>query len=163
MALSTITIRPATASDAPALGRMGAMLVALHHQFDPERFMEATPNTQRGYGDFLGSQLGKPDVIVLVAEQAGAVVGYSYAGLEGNDYMVLRGPAGVVYDLLVEPERRGEGIGRLLLDAVLAALVERGAPRVVLSTAERNPGAQKLFAEKGFRRTMVEMTWEAEG
>jgi RimJ/RimL family protein N-acetyltransferase len=29
---------------------------------------------------------------------------------------------------------------------------------VVLSTAERNEGAQRLFASAGFRRTMIEMT-----
>src|SRR5215203_3498214 len=53
-----------------------------------------------------------------------------------------------------------EGIGRMLLNATLAALLARGAPRVVLSTAERNEAAQCLFAFAGFRRTMVEMTRE---
>jgi hypothetical protein len=48
----------------------------------------------------------------------------------------------------------------LLLDATLAALEELGAPRVVLSTAERNEPAQLLFACAGFRRTMIEMTRE---
>jgi RimJ/RimL family protein N-acetyltransferase len=31
---------------------------------------------------------------------------------------------------------------------------------VVLSTAERNEAAQRLFASMGFRRTMIEMTRE---
>jgi len=31
---------------------------------------------------------------------------------------------------------------------------------VVLSTAERNAPAQRLFASAGFRRTMIEMTRE---
>jgi ribosomal protein S18 acetylase RimI-like enzyme len=48
----------------------------------------------------------------------------------------------------------------MLLDATLAALEARGAPRVVLSTAERNATAQRLFARAGFRRTMIEMTRE---
>jgi ribosomal protein S18 acetylase RimI-like enzyme len=145
------------------LGRLGALLVAVHHDLDPERFISATPDTARAYGDFLAGQLRRPEVVVLVAEEGGAVLGYTYAGLEGTDYMALRGPAGVVYDLVVEPTRRRQGIGRLLLDAALAALVARGAPRVVLSTAERNPAAQRLFASTGFRRTMIEMTWEPHG
>jgi ribosomal protein S18 acetylase RimI-like enzyme len=70
------------------------------------------------------------------------------------------GPAGVLYDLVVDPARRPEGIGRMLLDATVAALVTHGAPRVVLSTAQRNEAAQRLFAFAGFRRTMVEMTRE---
>ena len=33
-------------------------------------------------------------------------------------------------------------------------------PRVVLGTAEKNVGAQRLFERSQFRRTMVEMTRE---
>jgi len=51
--------------------------------------------------------------------------------------------------------------GRALLDATLEALKAKGAPRVVLSTAERNESAQRLFARAGFRRTMIEMTRES--
>ena len=100
---------------------------------------------------------------MLVAELADGVVGYAYAGLEGYDYMALRGPAGALYDIVVDPEHRGHGIGRKLLDAVLAELASRGAPRVVLSTAERNATAQHLFERAGFRRTMIEMTRESDG
>jgi ribosomal protein S18 acetylase RimI-like enzyme len=77
--------------------------------------------------------------------------------------MSLRGPAGVVHDIVVDPTHRGLGIGAMLLEAAVAALEARGAPRVVLSTAERNEAAQRLFAKAGFRRTMVEMTREVSG
>ncbi|NUO38225.1 MAG: GNAT family N-acetyltransferase [Gemmatimonadaceae bacterium] len=142
------------------VGRLGALLVRLHHEFDPQRFIAATSRTAQGYGSFLGSQLDEPSVVVLVAEGSGTVLGYTYAGVEGTDYMSLRGPAGVLYDIVVDPAERGHGVGRMLLDATLAALAARGAPRVVLSTAERNEPAQRLFARAGFRRTMVEMTRE---
>jgi ribosomal protein S18 acetylase RimI-like enzyme len=88
------------------------------------------------------------------------VLGYTYAAVEGNDYMALRGPAGVLHDIVVDPDYRQEGVGRMLLDATLAWLQAHGAPRVVLSTAERNEEAQRLFARAGFRRTMIEMTRE---
>jgi ribosomal protein S18 acetylase RimI-like enzyme len=74
--------------------------------------------------------------------------------------MSLRGPAGVLYDIVVDAAHRGQGVGRVLLDATLKALRAKGAPRVVLSTAERNESAQRLFARAGFRRTMIEMTRE---
>jgi ribosomal protein S18 acetylase RimI-like enzyme len=153
-------VRPAVAADLAAVGRLGALLVRTHHDFDPQRFIAATPQTEHGYASYLGTQLTEPSVVVLVAERAGEVVGYTYAGVEGYDYMALRGPAGALYDIVVDPEQRGRGIGALLLDATLAALDARGAPRVVLSTAEQNAPAQRLFARAGFRRTMVEMTRE---
>lgn len=143
-----------------AVGRLGALLVALHHDFDPRRFMTATPNTEAGYAAYLNSQITQPDVIVLVAEYEDAVIGYTYAGLEGTDYMALRGPAGVVYDLVVDPGHRGAGVGRRLLEATIRALGDKGAPRLVLSTAKRNTAAQRLFASMGFRPTMIEMTLE---
>jgi len=160
---SPVVIRPATRADLTAIGRLGALLVRLHHEFDPQRFIPATPRTEQGYGSFLGTQLEVPDVIVLVAERDGEVLAYSYAGLEGFDYMALRAPAGALYDIVVDPAHRGHGVGRMLLDATLAALADRGAPRVVLSTAERNEPAQRLFARAGFRRTMIEMTRESDG
>ena len=155
-----ITIRSANPKDLPTLGRLGALLVRTHHDFDPKRFMSATQQTESGYASFLGTQLDAPNVVVLVAEQDGDVVGYTYAGVEGRDYMSLRGPAGVLYDIVVDPERRRNGVGRTLLQATLQALKSHGAPQVVLSTAVHNEAAQRLFESAGFRRTMIEMTAE---
>ena len=160
---ATASIRPATPADLPVLGRLGALLVRIHHDFDPERFIAATPQTEHRYAAFLGTQLEEPNVVVLIAERDGVVLGYTYSGVEGRDYMSLRGPAGVLYDIVVVPSHRGHGVGRMLLDATLAALEARGAPRVVLSTAERNEPAQRLFTRAGFRRTMIEMTRERGG
>jgi ribosomal protein S18 acetylase RimI-like enzyme len=157
---ANVSIRPATTTDIAAIGRLAALLVRTHHDFDPKRFIPATPRTAEGYGSYLGSQLEEPDIVVLVAEQNGEVIGYTYAGIEGTDYMALRGPAGALYDIVVDPEQRGRGVGRALLDATLDELKARGAPRVVLSTAERNESAQRLFERAGFRRTMIEMTRE---
>jgi ribosomal protein S18 acetylase RimI-like enzyme len=161
MSLPAFSIRPAVPADLKAIGRLGALLVRMHHDLDPDRFLAATPKTEQGYGSFLGTQLAEPNIVILVAERAGEVVGYTYAGVEGTDYMSLRGPAGVLYDIVIDPAHRGQGAGRALLDATLEALKAKGAPRVVLSTAERNETAQRLFARAGFRRTMIEMTRES--
>ena len=153
-----VAVRVATTADLPVIGRLGALLVQTHHDFDPKRFIAATPRTEEGYAYFLGTQLTEPNIVVLVAEKNASVVGYTYAGVEGRDYMALRGPAGVIYDIVVDPPHRGQGIGRMLLEAVVSELESRRLPLIVLSTAERNESAQRLFARAGFRRTMIEMT-----
>ena len=135
----------------------------MHHDFDLERFIAAPSRTEKAYGSFLGTQLGDPNIIILIAEQDGEVLGYTYSGVEGNDYMALRGPAGVLYDIVVDPGHRRNGVGQMLLDATVAALKAKGAPRVVLSTAEKNVVAQRFFDRAGFRRTMIEMTKELNG
>ncbi|KSV78154.1 GNAT family N-acetyltransferase [Ensifer sp. ENS07] len=159
---STITIRAARDEDVPVLGKYGADLMALHHQWDPERFIPTGTGTEASYARWLRSQLEKSDVVVLAAEHDEMIVGYAYASVEGYDYMALRGPAGVIHDLFVEPERRSQGIGRMLLDAAIAALRAQGAKQLVLSTAHGNEAAQRLFATAGFRPTMIEMTLDGQ-
>ncbi len=132
-----VTIRPATPRDLGALGRLAAILVETHHEFDPKRFIAAGPQTAQGYGSFLGRQLDEQSVIVLVAESNGVVFGYTYAGVEGPDYMSLRGPAGALYDIVVDPAHRGAGVGRMLLDATLAALDACAARRAWCSRRRR--------------------------
>lgn len=155
-----LQVRPATAVDLPAIGRLGALLVRAHHEFDPQRFIAPTAGTAAGYAHYLGTQLEAEDACVLVAELDGAVVGYSYGGLEPHDWMALRGPAGVIYDVVTDPDARRRGVATALMQEMMAELRRRGAPRIVLSTAHANTTAQALFERLGFRRTMVEMTRE---
>lgn len=157
---SLTNIRPAVAGDAAALGRLGAMLVAEHYSFDPLRFLEPTPDLAARYGEFLVSRHDKPGNVVLVAERSGAIAGYVFGAKEGFDYMSLRGPAGVIYDLLVDPDYRRQGVGSALMGAMLDALKELGVPRALLFTADKNHVAHGMFERTGFRRTMIEMTRE---
>ncbi|MBB6219386.1 GNAT family N-acetyltransferase [Rhizobium leguminosarum] len=145
------------------LGRYGADLMQLHQDWDRLRFISPGPRTPAMYSSYLRGQLGKPDVIVLAAEVDGVVAGYIYAGLEGPDYMALRGPAGVIHDIFVDKTRRRQGIGRALLGAGVEALSKLGATQVVLSTAHQNADGQRLFALMGFTPTMVEMTLQLSG
>jgi ribosomal protein S18 acetylase RimI-like enzyme len=135
-------------------------LMELHHAMDPARFLAATSQTADRYGEWIASQLAKPEIVVLAAERADQIVGYAYAGMEAIDYMALRGPAGVLYDIVVDPAARSTGVGSMLLEAMLVELSSLGARQVVLSTAWQNESAQRLFARAGFRRTMIEMTRE---
>jgi ribosomal protein S18 acetylase RimI-like enzyme len=155
---SSILVRRADEQDVVDLGRLGALLVAVHHDFDPSRFIPATAETPALYADFLETRRKAADAVLLVADDGGVVVGYAFAEIEGMDFMALRGPAGVLHDLVVDPACQGRGIGRLLVDAVRAELIANDTPRLVLSTAARNVGAQALFAALGFRPTMIEMT-----
>jgi len=153
-------IRKAERRDIEILGRLGAVMIRVHHDFDPKRFLAPMEGTERGYGAFLVSQIDSQDSCVFVAEDDGAVVGYVFAALEPMSWMELRGAGGVVHDVLVAEPARGKGIGMQLMEAAISWLHEHGAPQVVLMTAAKNAKAHTLFQRLGFRDTMTEMTLE---
>src|SRR5512139_258994 len=148
-----IVIRHATAADKAVLGRLGAELLRVHHGFDAERFMAPGPTTEEGYGRFLAAEHASDDTVVLVAERAGEIVGYVFAGIEPRSWKELRDRAGFIHDVLVVDDARGTGTGERLVEAAAEWLLARGVPRVMLWTAERNVHAQRLFERLGFRRT----------
>ena len=172
---ASVLIRRARPTDVTGLGRLGGALMRLHHSFDPQRFMTPPDDAERGYGWFLASLLDADDALVLVAErqdtggQSGdesreaGIVGYCYGALEPQSWKELRDAAGFIHDLVVDDSARGRGIGSNLMREMMRWLREKGAPRVVLSTAEANPAARHLFGHLGFRPTMVEMTRELDG
>jgi ribosomal protein S18 acetylase RimI-like enzyme len=156
--IETITVREATQADVPTLGRFGALLVSLHHGWDPHRFIDATPRTSTEYAGFFERLLGRDGVTILVAVDGLEVLGYVYMASEGYNYMALRGPSAVIQDLFVAPDRRRRGIGKSLLLAARNEASRQGQSQLTLSTAFKNEAAQRLFASLGFRPTMIEMT-----
>ena len=146
---------------------MAGALVRMHHAFDPQRFLliENRPNggtLEQGYGGWLVRESGNTRAIVLVATQDERIVGYAYATLEDRDWMLLLDACGALQDIWVDEAARRAGTAKKLIEEVSRRFHEMGAPRVVLSTAAKNEGAQKFFEAMGFRRTMIEMTRELE-
>jgi ribosomal protein S18 acetylase RimI-like enzyme len=155
----TVIIRAAEARDLPATAALAGKLVRQHHDFDALRFM-LIPNVEAGYARFFASQLSDPDVLILVADRDGEVVGYAYARLEPRDWNNLLDACGALHDIFVSDAVRRQGVARSLVDAVRALLRSKGAPRLVLHTASRNATARAFFAALGFRETMIEFTAE---
>ena len=123
-----IAIRRATKGDLLALGRLGALLLRTHYQFDRHRFMAPGSHPEEGYAWFLGTQLREEDVVVFVAERESSIVGYVYAGLEPQSWKELREAGGFIHDVVVDETGRRGGVATALMDAAIEWLRERGAP-----------------------------------
>ena len=154
-------IRPAHPDDLPAVSRLAAELVRLHHRLDPQRFMLVEP-IEDGYKWFFSRELKRDAAVILVAEDDadGRLLGYAYGTLEARNWNDLLDAAGKLNDLYVDETARRHGAGRALVTAMFATLKAKGAPRVVLLTAWKNPEAHAFFEALGFRRPMLEMTAE---
>ena len=57
---------------------------------------------------------------------------------------------GELANLAVAPDDRGQGIGRTLLDAMLADAASRGTAQVYLEVRDSNAAARQLYASRGF-------------
>ncbi|WP_135825921.1 GNAT family N-acetyltransferase [Halorussus ruber] len=84
------------------------------------------------------------------------IVGFVTFGVEsdGYDQDVTRG---VVRNIYVEPDRRGDGIGSALLDAAETRLAERGADAVSLDVMADNEDARRFYRRHGYAPHRVEL------
>jgi ribosomal protein S18 acetylase RimI-like enzyme len=92
------------------------------------------------------------DAFAFVARGNGRALGYAYVVVEGPDPVWYTGDThAYLAALSVTPERRGEGIGSALLDAVDAELERRGVVDVEIGVDTGNDVAAHLYESRGYR------------
>lgn len=84
------------------------------------------------------------DARLIVADRSGEVVGYAAVWFAADE--------GELGDLAVHPERRREGVGTRLLEAVVAEARRREIRQLFLQVRESNSGALRLYRGAGFHR-----------
>ena len=104
-----------------------------------ERAVFSDPWPERDFRECIA--VGVP---FFVAEVGGAVVGYVIAHHAVDEAEIL--------NLGVAPTYRRQGVGRALVEAILARLRQRGITAVFLEVRESNTVAQHLYAALGFTR-----------
>lgn len=152
-----VVVRRAVSADLPAAARLAGKLVRMHHEQDPDRFF-LPKDVEQGYAWWFEREMSRAAAVLLVSERGGVVTGYAYGALEERDWNLLLDEHGAIHDIFVAAEERQHGVGRRLLEAMVAALEALGAQRILLSTMVGNERAQRLFRDVGFRPTMLEMT-----
>jgi GNAT superfamily N-acetyltransferase len=88
-----------------------------------------------------------PGAEVLLAEQGGTPVGFA---LFFHSYSTFLGRRGLyLEDLFVLPERRGQGIGKALLERLAAVAVERDCGRMEWAVLDWNTPAIDFYKKLG--------------
>lgn len=90
------------------------------------------------------------DGMLIGAWRSKELVGY--ACLYWTFTSLAPGEIVLMNDLYVEPDARGEGVGRALIEASAAIARERGAQRLQWITATDNETAQRLYDTTGAER-----------
>ena len=130
-------LRQAITADLAIIARIGADAWA-SHIFSHET--EEPDQRRRAELAFLHSAQDYLDYI-LVAEQNGVICGWGARDTNQN----------YISDIWVDPAHQGQGIGTLLVDALLAQIVMLGFQTAEIGTHARNLPAIKLYEKCGFR------------
>lgn len=85
---------------------------------------------------------------LVVEEERGRVAGYALTAPARDDDAAGLGELEAIY---LDPEARGRGLGRPLLDAALAELRRSGFSTVVLWVLTANGSARRFYERAGFR------------
>ncbi|MBN9175065.1 MAG: GNAT family acetyltransferase [Microbacterium sp.] len=91
-----------------------------------------------------------PDLLLVADDGGGRIVGTVMAAYDGH--------RGWLYYLASASDRRGEGIGRALVDEAEARLVALGCPKVQLMVRPGNEGVFGFYDALGYERFDVGMT-----
>lgn len=108
-----------------------------------ERKNFSVPWTETGFFSFLIRE----DVLLLVAEEEGKILGYS------GVVMVL--DEGDITNVSIAPERQNQGIGKKLLDELIRRTEKAGVTTLHLEVRPGNAAAVHLYEKLGFRKAGI--------
>lgn len=126
----TITIRPMEESDLDAV-------LAIEHASFPVPWQRV----------HFQHELSAPHSFPFVAETDGAIRGYCCLQSLFEEAQIL--------DIAVDPQQRGRGIARRLMEHAFGVAREQGAEFVALEVRASNTAAITLYERLGFARTGV--------
>lgn len=135
----TLTIRPLAARDEADWRRLWTGYLRFYETALPEEIYRST------FARMLSGN--EHEFHGLIAEVDGRPVGLAHYLFHRHGWRIEN----VCYlqDLYADPEVRGQGIGRALIEAVYAAADAEGAPAVYWLTQEFNTTARRLYDRIG--------------
>lgn len=133
-------IRPAVLSDASVIGYL----------FDQYRIFYRQQSDIAAATAFISERMQKGESVIFLAETSNGAAGFaqlypSYSSISMRRLWILN-------DLFVAPVFRGQGAGKVLLEACTSFAQENGAKGVTLKTAVDNRTAQRLYEACGWKR-----------
>ena len=140
-----IEVRAANVSDLDAICRLLILLFEQEADFEPDYERQV-----RGVQAILSHpERGR----FLVVTESGHVVGV--VSLQFLESTALGGRVALLEDMIIHPNRRGQGLGKQLLSKALTHAQEQGCLRVTVLTDHDNRLAQALYEKLGFTRSRM--------
>ena len=147
--MSTITIRPATKEDIPAIKELWKGFMDFHKDRDP--FFSRVDDAHEDFGRFMQSNLSKDDWLILVATVGDQVIGYCSATTMSYPPIYQNPRYGYIQDIAVTEAYRRHGMGQQLFARMVAWFREKNVSRLELEVAVTNEVSQAFWEKMGFK------------
>lgn len=151
----SLQIRPATVRDIRRIVPLWEALADLHGRLDPA--LAVAPAAAREYEGFLRETIGRRDACVMLGLEDHAALAFALGRIQVLPLPFQDQRRGWIQDVFTVPDRRGEGIGRQVVEALLSWFGERRVTLVELTVAVRNADAVRFWEMLGFSTYMVRM------
>lgn len=148
-----ISYRAPRPDEAAALAELGrtSFIDAFGHLYrveDLNAFLDATYTPET-----LSADLGNPNRVFRIAEDAGHMVGYCKLGLDQSlDYDSGDIATMELKQLYLLGSQTGSGIGGAFMDWTLDQAQKRGFEQIILSVWSENHGGQRFYRRHGFEK-----------
>ena len=103
--------------------------------------------------DMVASQLGGPRDLSFITTLGGHLVGFILARIEYMGIPIKE--VCVIHAVAVEPEYRGQGIGRLLINKLKSTCGSRGILTMRAFVSEKDTQLMNYFERMGFHRSDI--------
>lgn len=145
------TIRPATRADLPILLGFEQGIIAAERPYD--HLLKPDPIS---YYD-IGAMIDADDAAVMVIEIDGELVASGYAKKRRSRHYTSPDWHAFLGFMYVSPDHRGQGLNKLLVDALHDWAREQGLTEVRLTVYPGNEPAIRAYEKQGFKPYLVEM------
>lgn len=136
------------AAQIEAVGAEAAALLAEIHA-------QSFPANQAWGPSAIGLMLGLPGHFGLLAVRDDQPLGFALGRVQADQAEILT--------IAARPDAQRQGLGRLLLNALMAEARRRGAAEIFLEVAEHNAAARALYAVAGAREVGRRRRYYADG
>ena len=160
--MDQLVIRLVKPEDIDAVARLWEALVAYHRQLDAS-LPPAAPQGARRYARRLIDRMDDPMSRVLIAEVKGEVIGYVLGVVvDLAPEMFSQEASGFLADIYVDAAYRRMGVGKALVEALVAWFHEKGLRYYEWHVAARNEDSLAFWRSMSGREVMLRMRAEVD-
>ena len=147
-------IRHAKPGDTDAIADLIVRIKKLNNEFDP--LFKVRGNLKATAVKYVSETSGSPNRLMLVAEEAGKVVGVLRAELRQRPFYEPS-REGFITEFYILPEFRRKALGQEILNRASAELKKMGAQIIIADVPSQNEIAVRFYTKRGFRSLVQHM------